>query len=822
MPAPYKFPWGLHPLDPMVEKEFQRRVKEYGLNPTLSPTDANPYAGPRTAWIRVFSNGISEEDERKERTNGFVLGGTDGFDESYGFGSDGKITIGVDCYGNKHEIDAAPNDPELGIGSDTPHRPPPTIVSLDSEFSGGNNSGFNATCRKTKITWKCYSLSQLEYLAPYFLTPRVTVLAEWGWNSYNPVSLVDLSSTQDLYEIFQGKKEQIDDRIRKSHGNYDLALGFITDYGYTMNDFGGFDCYTTITNPNYLTEGKAYQNRQDSAKDSADPSGSLKLKDFTEFVFDDMDSLVIKNTKAKNKIVQSGTGVGTYQGATNFAAMKAVTPVTAVRDDSTDIVGIDTKNKVFKDDNDQWIRMDLVVDIINRFFSIGFLDKNNKEVGIQAGVLDIEKVPMCAHPAIKSTNPNFIIPNQYAPRFVARDVDGPGIESQGRKKLSTVQKVGGMPSASSPSPSGEYFKLFPNILKTLKDNQLDDSYDNLLEALSTSNAKPKHGSFPQFKDYDEGEGKTKYPKAGYWGYLEDIFVSVKHFKGLVEKNETVLRLIEELLQGISESMCNIVQLQLKPDTSGGIKKFVIDNNFTPVGDKESADALPRFALNAVNYAFMKNSSIGVKISAEMMNQMVMQSASRKPLPDKYGTATYDPKTMKYSTFQRGDRLFDRGVFTPTQTEKSDKANDSEKLKLSRLFTEQNKDFYVYRYNPTKKGMSFIERIVGTGTDVPDQIFILTETGPAFLKNILLEMKSAEKSVYTNNGIMPGTDFKMEFLGLGGITFLSQFTLDHVPASYNFKNVVWQIADVKHKVDNKVWTTSITAQARPLNSLREKA
>ena len=828
MPEPYKFPWGLKPLDPMVEKEFQRRVKDYNLNPTSSPTDDAPYSGPRTAWIRVFSNGISKDDEENGTPNGFVLGGTEGFDESYGFApsaydmesTDGKVTIGVDCWGDKHEISATPTDPELGIGSDTPHRPPPSVVSLETEFSGGNNSGFNATCRKTKITWKCYSLSQLEYLAPYFLTPRITVLAEWGWNNYDPSSLVDLTSTETLYKIFKGDKDEIDGRIKRSHGNYDLALGFITDYGYTMNDFGGFDGYTTITNANYLTEGKAYQNRQDSKTDNADPSGSLKLKDFKEFVFDDMENLTIKNTNAKtvktpNPTYPSPYGAGIYAGNYNPS-------YTDVRDSSTDI-NLNVKNRVFKNEDDQWMRMDLVAEIINKFFSIKFLDANNKEVDVRAGELDIREVPICAHPALKSTNKNFIIPNQYAPRFISRDTTDEGLEPKGRRKLSSMQKVGSMPASQNPSPNGEYFKLFPNILKVLVDNKLDDSYDNILEALSTGGAKTKHGSFPQYSDYNDNNGNKGYPQAGYWGYLEDIFVSVKYFKGLVEKNETVLRLIEELLQGISECMCNIAQLQLKPDTRGNTTKFVIDNNFTPIGDDRSAEKLPRFVLNATNNAFMKSNSISIKISTDMMNQMVMQSANKKPIPSEYGTATYDPKSMKYSVFQRGDRLFNCGVFTPDQTEKSNGSTESEKQKFTRMFTEQNPDFYVYAHNPTTQGQTFLERTFGgTKSEKSNQVFILAETNSNFLKTILLDMKTANKAVYTNNGIMPGTDFKMEFLGLSGITFLSQFTLDHVPRAYSYKNAVWQISDVRHKVENKVWTTSITAQARPFITLKEKA
>ena len=98
-------------------------------------------------------------------------------------------------------------------------------------------------------------------------------------------------------------------------------------------------------------------------------------------------------------------------------------------------------------------------------------------------------------------------------------------------------------------------------------------------------------------------------------------------------------------------------------------------------------------------------------------------------------------------------------------------------------------------------------------------YVIAEKSSDFLKNILIDIDN-KRAVYLNNGIMPGTEFHAEFLGIGGITYLSQFTLDHVPSTYNYKNAVWQIADVKHKIENKMWTTSIMAQARPLTILND--
>ena len=779
------FPWGLHPLESWIKEELDKRASEYDLNPT-SNIQTEKYSGPKTAWGRVFSNGISSMASGLE---GFVMGGTEGFDESYGFGSDGKIAIGVDAYGKNHMLKSF-DDPILKGSADFPHRPPPSIVSIDSEFSGGSNSSFNALCRKTTITWKCYSLAQLEYLTPYFLTPRITVLVEWGWNHYDTISLVDLSDVDWLYGIFEGRPEYTSKWIEASRGNYDLAMGFITDYTYSLNEYGGYDCTTTITNANYLMEGKSYQNGKNSTPDQNKPSGSIQLKDFPEFVLEDIDNLVIKNKKTKTVVVNDGTGVGSYASATNFAAMKAVTPVKTVEISEAEDIKIPTKFRIFKNDDDAWMRMDLVVDIINNFFQIDFLGPDNDNTGVSAGKLDITGLAIVAHPALKSTNKNFIIPNKFAPRFVTKDEKTSGIVKGYVKKQSL--------STAKPSPQGNYFQLFPNIGSLMAENGLDLTYDDLVAALNTKNANCR--SFPMYADYT-GNGAKNSPKAGYWGYLSDIFVSVSHFKALVQKNDTVLKLIEELLSHISNAMCDISQLKCIPDTAGGTVYTVIDINFTHVNTAKDADALMRIAVGSINSAFIKSANFSIKLSGEMSNQMVMQSASGKELPAGYGTANYDPKTMRVSKFARGDRMFERGVIPPDKVTKSNSSPENKKAKYARLFTNHNNYFYLY--------------VADVGKEKEN--YILTETTSAVLKAILLDTGD-KKSVYTNNAIMPGTEFKMEILGIGGITFLSQFTLDHVPTSYNYEQCVWQISQVSHKIENKVWTTSITAQPRPLTTL----
>ena len=275
-------PWGLHPLSSWVVDELKRRSKEYGQNPELDA--AKPYSGPRTAWARVFSNGISKLAQDKD---GFVLGGTYGFADSYGFNSEGKITIGVDAKGVPHQIPFDRATSMRGADkADFPHRPPPSLDSVSCELNGANSS-FPNLCRKVTFNWKCHSLAQLNYLTPYFLTPRITCLVEWGWNNYNKYSLVDLTDLDWINQMFIDPEYTLK-WIKESNGNYDAGLGFVTDFGFKMNEQGGYDCFTTIINANRLIEGEQIANKDVTVKQE---QSRLPVKSFYEFADKNLSSI---------------------------------------------------------------------------------------------------------------------------------------------------------------------------------------------------------------------------------------------------------------------------------------------------------------------------------------------------------------------------------------------------------------------------------------------------------------------------------------------------------------------------------------------------
>lgn len=759
------------------------------MNPTSVGQGNGIYSGPKTAWVRVFSNGISTFAPNLQ---GFVMGGTVGFDDSYGFNVDGTVTIGVDAIGQPHTL--VSSERALGDGtrshlSDFPHRPPPSVISVESEFSGGQNSNFTALCRKTKISWTCYSLSQLEYLAQYFFVPRMSVLVEWGWNNYDPSSLVDLQNVGTLFEIFRGTQAETTARVQRSNGNYDLAMGFITDYNFSMNEVGGYDCTTTITNANYLVAGRSYVGGSTEGKDPNKTGGAIQLKDFVEFITDDVHNLVStgnvspQSTPASSTISQTPPSVP--------ATLNTAGRVFTINNQNSS--GNDSANST----TETWLRMDLVSDILNKFFTLSFVDPQYADTGTNAMYLDVKNIVVCGHPGLKSTSKDILIPNKYAPRFVSIE-SGSQHSEIGPNRLETLQ-VQGSATSSPQSPTGPYTALFPDVINFMKDHGFDESYDDLQSIIN-----PSGNSFPQYSAYIPPNDTPGSADAGYWGMLEDIFVSVSFLKDLTEKNETVLKFVEELLAHISEAMCNISQLKLVPDVNGNQSYSVVDTNFSAITTSQHARKLHRISLGSVNSAYVRSVSFDVKLSGEMSNQMVMQSASGQStdkLPANSGAATVDPKTMLRSRFSKGDRMFEMGILKNVET--SNESPDSDKSEFTRLFTKDTEcNFFTYT------------KTVGK---VPT-VYILCESEPYFLKSILINLKNA-KAIYTNHAIMPGTNIELEFLGIAGITFLSQFTLDHVPSSYAYDQAVWQVSDVKQKIENKMWTTTVVAQARPLTSLQ---
>lgn len=235
------------------------------------------YKGSLSPWIRIFSNGTGmRNNERVPKSaylgnkpyDGFILESGKSFNDAYGlsrgsngesiFNSDSKAIIGYQANGSEHYIDQRYRESiykmSAGFDSNFPQNnsapsiiPPPGIESVSI-----NTSADMLTYGEFKL--KCFTLAQIEYLTPFFLTPGIHIFIEFGWNLYNRESLLDLKNVPELKNVsdvpYNGLK-----RTLNSYGNYGLVSGIITNYNFTTNDGFEYDCNIKLTDKQALFAG---------------------------------------------------------------------------------------------------------------------------------------------------------------------------------------------------------------------------------------------------------------------------------------------------------------------------------------------------------------------------------------------------------------------------------------------------------------------------------------------------------------------------------------------------------------------------------------
>ena len=225
------------------------------------------YLANKSAWVRLVSSvDIDQERDQKyfSRASGMVInnpqslaknfvlfGGTSKYEENNSYQlrsgvsySDPNKTSGG-AYGilGKEEIQ------KYG------YRPMPGIMSVNIETQGRLGS-----IRGAIINFKCWDKQQLDIIDALYFKLGFTMFLEWG-HTYFYTSKQDsfatttdygtLRATEDyaLVDPFRSpslSKEEINFNITKTvrdtQGNYDAMLGMVTNFNFSYNQDGGYDC----------------------------------------------------------------------------------------------------------------------------------------------------------------------------------------------------------------------------------------------------------------------------------------------------------------------------------------------------------------------------------------------------------------------------------------------------------------------------------------------------------------------------------------------------------------------------------------------------
>ena len=451
--TPDNRPWAPHPIPSWIIKEFIRRQNDIGLDypvPVSINWDDNGnwqnYKGPMTAWARVFSNGTGRVSGKSDFPirNGFILHGGDGFDKSYGV-PDNKNVLGYDSEGVEHVLNVSgdgnfvtfPNSISSENRTVQKFLPVPGITSIDAVIQ-------KERIRKITVNWKCYGYAQLEYMTPYFLSPKISAFVEFGWNHFNPISLLDLrdSNLDNLKELFTNSGSLLyNENIRKSFGLYDVTMGIVSGFDFTSQDGITYDCKTEILSKHANFSGVQINNSATVLSDDKKTSVQSKFSDYIEKRLTKLPNCILQKKNFMDALdtdeidaLQKGTFLSStfpfykyddgqyidWEG-NNGNGRPEDRIFFGRRDgdgDSQMMNGKSTYDWDSKQQNEIWVTMGFIVELTNVFFNkdLNIELKNAKSYSLYE--IDIDDVKIGAHPNLISCDGSaLLIPNQKAPKY---------------------------------------------------------------------------------------------------------------------------------------------------------------------------------------------------------------------------------------------------------------------------------------------------------------------------------------------------------------------------------------------------------------------
>ena len=630
-----------------------------------SGTKAGMRASTRVCWIRVFSGAKSGASE------GLIISSN----MNYGTFKSSTTSNGGFVYGDSVSGGTIGNNWNGAslTTSGGPLRPSPGITGLQIK------EGKDQISRECTLSLQCHSLEQMEQIQKYFLEPGYSLCIEYGWNSNEGLSHAMPSIGTAAILAAASSRNLNGDNLHKkrvdSLGDYDTFLGFIVG-GNVSSDDDKWKISVKLRGapgmPTFLqSQNKTLQ---------ITGNGTIEEKFGEPILYDVAETLspvagddVRRDRRFKNMYNQLPTSrqiqavrdllttnrVHWYDFI-NFDANvnKAITTYsspgwwsrTFTSASETVTVG---KAKIEKEklfSTNKYIRFELAIDILNRNGEFSDYILAGKKLPI---TVDISDAKIGAYPNMFSTKAAKLIIPGYMPDFSAYFLNASEI----------TQKAGG---------------VFKNAEK---------------EFVVVNNSIDTVGSFVQTTDISAAEtaktskGPAYTEKAGYWGYLKNLYINFEVFRSKMEqKNKNVREVLLDMLNEMSSAVNSFWNFQVveQQDKDGNIILSVVDENW--IGKKE--DSSVNF-FHSGPYSVFLDANIDIALPSEMTNQIISRRLSLANNPD-------EPIVGVGGFFESSTDLFLRdytdsnGNQRKTLTEEEKKAKDAADAEAAKAAAEADK------------------------------------------------------------------------------------------------------------------------------------
>ena len=252
----------------------QLKIRQGVFKKSVKTAENLKYISSKSAWIKLTSS-VDKVDEKEmkaaltDRAKRKLIGATSDLAKNYVLtNAAGKEGISFD-----KDVKKAYNK-----SSSTGFRPFPGITSLDVKSK--NTYG---TLLEAVIKFKVFSKEDLESIELLYFRPGYTALLEYGWNLYynndETPKLIRSGISNTVSNFFDGSTfRTIDDKVeairKDSDGNYNGMFGYITNFNWSLENDGTYDCEVKL-----LSRGAVLESIKSGKTTDWIPSSEIKEKE---------------------------------------------------------------------------------------------------------------------------------------------------------------------------------------------------------------------------------------------------------------------------------------------------------------------------------------------------------------------------------------------------------------------------------------------------------------------------------------------------------------------------------------------------------------
>lgn len=800
-----------------------------------------------TAWVRVCSNGYGYESLNKP---GFVMYGGKDFYQTYGFQKGFESIIGYMPDGTPHTIENDPATSQYPINVPTPEIERIT-ATIQKEL-----------LRRVRIEWTCFSFKQLEYMTPYLLVPGISVIVEWGWNHFNPLSLLDLKNDTELEHLYNNPYPLYTDHILKSRGNYEVLFGMITNFEWSI-DGNKIKCATEITSKDRIwagqvvsanmlqnLDGQTTQSEEDKKTKPVRVVDSLKkfvttyvdrfkeLADLGNEEPDDVLDRLVNGTSISNQTVKTKPSSGQSalindRFSWGGGQKKEKEEVNQPNAGTTDELGgfINYVRKYHPENYKTYLfgvftgRNAVAGKIKSGKANTekDFDNKSRSNVWINAGLVveiinyrlceflgmnkqplfrvDVDDCVISGHPNLISTDSNILlIPNEISPKVFSGVYGELEYERKTKKGLDSALKTASISYPPTSNPDRRLQRIAGQFLNVLRDDISSLINCNRIRAYEEEGTQ-EHFEFPFSSDYTQTEdGSVRVYKSKYTGFFKNLYINTK------------------------------ILINILNDPAVVTYQHVYDALFDAINS--AASNFWRFKLVGSTGRFSTEKLATMKVIDENFTQYT--SNDGKIFTFDFYAADGLIQNISFRPMLSNSQAI-RTIYAQTTSGKNNPLVLSD---ASQLLDYKFKDKFLKKSNESQPATDYFKtdtfrasmgqlQSVDPVNEMVCQITTETADGKVLIRRLALPPSHADVLTLLlddqdidNNprycAIMPGIQAEFTIQGIAGIRTFAMFRVRGLPEPYSENSIVFRVINVNDTVQNGQWTTTIVAGVLPLN------